>query len=356
MDRLKRTWRWITARLSHLWTALRARPAFGITLGALVLVTLAVLAIWIIPGRWLASHRAALLLTQYLELENAMRATIAQILGGLALLIGIYLTWRRVGAAEKQVEVVREEQITERFTRAIEQLGSDKLEVRLGGIYALERIARDSEKDHWTVMEVLTAYVRENARWTEDRPKEFAPLPTDIQAILTVLARRRRDFEKDPALRLDLSYTDLRRAWLPGAHLEGALLGRAHLEAAFLMDAHLEAAYLWLACLQGAHLEGAHLGGADLRGAHLAGANLKGADLGGADLRGADLRHADLAGANLRAAHLEGADLGGADLMGVDLSLVKGLTQDQIETVFTDENTVLPDYLKQAPPPQQADH
>ncbi len=37
------------------------------------------------------------------------------------------------------------------------------LEVRLGGIYALERIARDSPKDHWTIMEVLTAYVRENS-------------------------------------------------------------------------------------------------------------------------------------------------------------------------------------------------
>jgi hypothetical protein len=33
--------------------------------------------------------------------------------------------------------------------------------VRLGGIYALERIARDSESDHWAVMEVLTAFVRE---------------------------------------------------------------------------------------------------------------------------------------------------------------------------------------------------
>ena len=35
--------------------------------------------------------------------------------------------------------------------------------IRLGGIYALERIARDSEKDHGPIMEVLTAYVREKA-------------------------------------------------------------------------------------------------------------------------------------------------------------------------------------------------
>ena len=31
--------------------------------------------------------------------------------------------------------------------------GDEKLEVRLGGIYALERIARDSEKDHGPIME-----------------------------------------------------------------------------------------------------------------------------------------------------------------------------------------------------------
>ncbi len=54
--------------------------------------------------------------------------------------------------------------MTDRYTKAIEQLGSDKLDVRIGGIYALERIARDSAKDHPTVMEVLTAFIREHSR------------------------------------------------------------------------------------------------------------------------------------------------------------------------------------------------
>lgn len=38
----------------------------------------------------------------------------------------------------------------------------------LSGIYALERIAQDSKKDHWPIMEILTAYVRENAQWKGD--------------------------------------------------------------------------------------------------------------------------------------------------------------------------------------------
>ena len=58
----------------------------------------------------------------------------------------------------------REGQVTDRYTKAIEQLGSDKLDVRIGGIYALERVARDSARDHPTVMEVLTAFIREHSR------------------------------------------------------------------------------------------------------------------------------------------------------------------------------------------------
>ena len=71
--------------------------------------------------------------------------------------------------------------ITDRYTKAIEQLGKldgDKpnIEIRLGAIYALERIARDSPRDHWTIMEVLTAYVRQNSPAApEGNPEK--PLP-----------------------------------------------------------------------------------------------------------------------------------------------------------------------------------
>lgn len=63
--------------------------------------------------------------------------------------------------ARERADIDREGQITERFTRAIEQLGSGSPAIRLGGIYALERIAKDSARDHATVVHILTAYVRE---------------------------------------------------------------------------------------------------------------------------------------------------------------------------------------------------
>jgi hypothetical protein len=196
------------------------------------------------------------------EVENNARKTLAEVVGGAALLVGLYFTWANLQAtqetATKDRETTREGQITERFTKAIDQLGHEKLQIRLGGIYALARIAGESEKDHWPIMEVLTAYVREHAPWPPQSPKntpppivDFAtlinrfsapqdhpspkgdptaaeepPLPklaTDIQAVLTVLAQRNRTYEKQEQ-RLDLRQTDLRKAQLRKAQLQGANL------------------------------------------------------------------------------------------------------------------------------------
>ena len=101
---------------------------------------------------------AVLLLLWQLE-----QVTLVQILTGLLVLAGLYWTSRRVLAAEDNVRVAEEGHITDRFTKAIAQLGDKEMAIRLGGIYALERIAKDSEKDHGPIMEVLTAYVREKA-------------------------------------------------------------------------------------------------------------------------------------------------------------------------------------------------
>lgn len=277
-----------------------------------ILIVIALLiilfALWEIPKWQLASWKASLEPKDLAELENEARRTWAQILGGLVILIGLYFTWQTV-------RVSQEGQITERFTRAIDQLGNEKLEIRLGGIYALERIARDSERDHWPIMEILTAYVRENAPWNEDQPPTRLPadIPTDIQAILTVLGRRARTYGKGEGQPLDLHGTDIRGANLAGAHLEGAYLGGAHLEEANLAGAHLEGTNAWGVHLEGAVLEGVHLEGAWLLGAHLEnvhgiGAHLEGAYLGGAHLEGAFLWEADLRGVkNLETANLQGA-------------------------------------------------
>ena len=224
----------------------------------------------------------------------------------------------------------REGQVTDRYTKAIEQLGSKELGVRIGGIYALERIARDSAEDHPTVMEVLTAFIRDPTRepWPPPdagSPEQKRSTRPDVQAALTVVGRRdaRRDIR-----RIDLTRADLTRAYLTRAYLTRVDLRRAILYGADLTGAALtiawdltgadltNAADLTGADLTGAHLTGAHLEGADLAGAYLRGARLAGADLTRAHLNFAYLRGADLIDATLDGATLEGADLEGADLDG----------------------------------------
>ncbi len=313
-------------------------------LSGLAVVAVAILALIFIPKMQVPvcpTEKEALAAKLCFDIENEARKTLAYIMGGVLAIIGITLAFRRIRALERQVQVAQEGQITERFTRAIEQLGSDRMEVRLGGIYALERIANDSDKDYWPIMETLTAYVRERAPWREvppetpaeaDReeaageeaaaPEETAspaladaPKPaTDIQAILTVLGRR-----KYRNGTLDLRRTDLRGADLRWANLEGAFLMEAHLEGSNLYMAKLEFAMLW-----DSHLEKADLVGADLKAAILLRTHLEGANLTSACLNGT----------LFAVVHLEGAT---------------GLTREQLAEAILDEKTILPDYLQEQP-------
>jgi len=180
-------------------------------------------------------------------------------------------------------------QVTGRYTRALEQLGCEELDARIGGIRALERVARDSPRHHPTVMKMLAAFIRERSRQHRPLPdpggqaSEPSPRP-DVQAAITVVGRRLTERDLGP---VDLAGADLADADLTGAVLTGAVLVRADLLAARLVRADLS--------------------GADLGGARLTGANLAGADLSGADLADADLVGADLAGAELTGAELTGA-------------------------------------------------
>jgi hypothetical protein len=186
-----------------------------------------------------------------LKLQNDVRTTLLQGLGGVAVLVGAFFTWRQlqhnIQSSREEHDLERQGQITERFTRAIDQLGNDKgqLDVTLGGIYALERIAKDSSADRATIAEILTAYVRGHAPWPPRTPGQLPEgtpldqLPSlqergpDIQAAMTVLSRMLPDDRDRPDVRRtgpDLGRTDLRRVELIDAHLEGANLWHAHLE------------------------------------------------------------------------------------------------------------------------------
>jgi hypothetical protein len=162
-------------------------------------------------------------------------------------------------------------QVTERYSTAVGQLGDDKLEIRIGAVYALERISRDSPADQPAAVDVLSAFVRGAAA----RPDTGHPAD-DVQAALTVLGRRRRTASERPLnlrgsnLRgIDMQRADLRGARLDGADLTGASLIEADLRLAVLCDATLDRAKLIAVRLEDATMSGASLRGADLYRAHL---------------------------------------------------------------------------------------
>ncbi len=246
-------------------------------------------------------------------------------------------------------EITEQGQVTDRYTKAIEQLGSKKLDVRIGGIYALERVARDSPGDQPTVMEVLSVHIREHSREQWPVPSDDEPTPKratrpDVQAALTVIGRR------DPAndrYRIDLQYAELYGASLFDAHLGGAHLFGAKLEQASLDGADLTRANLAVANLDGADLRGAHLSGAYLVGTDFSGADLTAADLSVANLFGASLFSTDLTRANLALASLDGAHFGetiltGADLSGADL-IVTDLGDSDLTDAKWPEGTPVPE-------------
>jgi hypothetical protein len=298
--------------------------------GALSLaLALVVLVLWRLP-KWQAAGVQEI--KDRLTVENAARQTLAQIIGGMVLIAGLFFTWANLNVtqenikitqdtAAKNLEMTREGQITDRFTKAIAQLGdTEHLAVRLGGIYALERIAKDSKKDYWPIMEVLTAYVRETAPWSPEEAQPVHKLGADIQAILTVLGRR--TYIKEEEKPLNLTNINLRGADLTGAHLEQADLRGANLELADIEGAQLEQALLRAAHLEQASLMEAHLEGADLRAAQMGGANLGDAYMEGINLGGAQLEGVIFWGAQLK---------GARDLTVEQLATVETLYQAQLD-------------------------
>jgi hypothetical protein len=303
-----------------------------------------------------------------LTLQNQARTTLIQGLAGLLVLIGAGIgaavTLRQVRVSRDQVQAMREQwaesqqnnerqlelarlqlrqtseatqeelslsregQLTERFGRAIDQLGSGKPEIQVGAVYSLERIAKSSPGDTRTVAEVLASYVRHRSPWPPSKPSQLpadAELNNfywyelhaeDVAAAMRSLGRLHvnesvhLDDEMDEMPSMpDEAFSLL----LPKVDLRGINLLRAHLEWAFLSDSHLEKTLLVASHLEGASFSDAVLTDALLFGSYLAGADFSNANLSGADLTAAELRWADLRGANLSEVEgLETAKLTGA--------------------------------------------
>lgn len=350
---------------------------------------------------------------------TGFRTTLVALGAGAIAVVGVYYTHRSFRQTEKlfnhtrekdreQADLSREGQVTERYVEAIKLLSSENRTQRLGGLYSLERIMRDSARDYDTVIEVISAFIREGtvisgppAEPSEDNPVGLAE---DIQAAITILGRRIEQSEQrainlrhvnlegaeltearltNVALSMaslkravlfqaDLTEANLREANLRHANCNGAKFVKAELSAAQLDGTHFVEAHMrgaWLlnargdqpcmvkADLTAANLRGAKLPGADFREARLDKASLFDARLPkasffGASLQGANLWHAQIENAGLILAKLQGADMWGALLSGSDLREANlegaNLASAKLVGVNLDETVLKDAYLYEA--------
>ena len=202
----------------------------------------------------------------------AIQAQIYQILGGLALLLGIWVTFRRTRVAErslettnKNLEITEKGHFTERFTKAVDQLGSSQKAVQIGGIYALEKLAQERIEYHNTIFEILCAFVQEyfSVKNTETDSSEYN---TVVLAIIKVIGRRTRPEDEYDGL-IDLSNTvlkdvnfsqqhqiDLSTSNFNNSQLKGVTFSKVNFARSHLLNTQLDNVNFYISNLEGATL------------------------------------------------------------------------------------------------------
>jgi len=385
--------------MRHLWLTnrhLQARPAFWIALILLLLVSLArtlaaatvlyslaavalvflVVLVWSLPKRQLAAVTSATVdPLEALSIENELRRTYLQAAGGLLLGAGLFATFlglvdarlqfqATAAATDRQLALLQRGQVAERFAEAVEQVGNEREELRIGGIYSLEQVARDfPETYHSVIAEFLASFIRSRAAKGHLSPEQAQLLaqtteesfswrgpPADIQVAVTVLGRREIGYDRPGSyLRLNevrilggqLEYTAFSRVHFHRSDLRRSLfahsdLSRAGMSSCLLQHSGFAFANLSNSILNFSDFSHANLSNADLSHCQLAGGSLQGANLANAKLLAADLVGTSMVGANVR-----GADLTGCNLMGADLTAAKGLTSGQLASACVYPSTVL---------------
>lgn len=267
---------------------------------------------------------------------------IIYIVGGTtAAFIAAWRAW----VADKQTEINEQGQVTDRFTRATEQLGHETIYIRLGAIHALERIGRDSRDDALAVLRLLASFIRNKnpeiypSRYISEQSVEdvLKGISSDVTesmfAIARLSVRYRYLLRDEKGISIDLSY----------AHLTPHL---TIIEGCFLRF-DFRFSDLTRGIFLSTDFEKAYFTGAKLAYAQFAYCNLV---------------HAVFTGATLDAAKFEDVDMGGAifesaTCNATDLSKAKNLTAEMLREIIYNPKTPpkLPPYLSMddLPPPKQ---
>ncbi len=269
---------------------------------------------------------------------------------GIGALFGVYLAilrseenTRQNEIAKSQADTAEQGLITDRINKAVESLGKfnqkgdSLLEVRIGALYALERIAQDSIRDHIQIMETLCVYIRHNS----PLKKALEPIREDIQVAISIIGRRDKwtngkkylEKERERGYFLDLRLCNLYRALLANANLSNALLDNTSLNHADLTSANLSYA----------KLNGANLYEAELTDANLIYAKLVKANLGNCKLTNANMRCTNLDEAKIDNTFFMHTEMKGAYASKCNFSKTFPFARPKFNLMYCGADVIIPD-------------
>jgi Pentapeptide repeats (8 copies) len=223
-------------RLGDVWTVPRLR-ALVLGVLALIVVTLIVIPV-IIVLIWpltdlIAAHDVGVIAgpQRAIHLQEAREAVRTQLLtlgAGVFAAGALVFTARNFALARETLDLTAEGQATDSYNNAMDQLGSEKLDVRIGGIFQLERVSRAKGYSS-TVMQILATFIQahSHSQWPLPEPgpdrTERATRP-DVQAALDVIGRTQSLYSYYNRGPIVLTGADLSGADLTGLDPSGVIL------------------------------------------------------------------------------------------------------------------------------------
>ena len=279
---------------------------------------------------------------------GANRQSVLLAVGGLIALVGVVVTVTRLylereadRRAEAAHDLERDENRTSRYATAIEQLGSERAEIQLGGIYALERLAIDSLADRHVIGAVLAAFLRTRAKSGDSRGEPE-------RAAAYVVARV--DFRDLDLTGARLNDLDLRGGALRGALLIGAQMDRTDLDAADLEGAVMREVDATSLTLNGASLNNAVIENCNFH--HLSAdetsfveATIDTSEFLQGEFHATRFEHARLQNVGFTGSTFDLVDFENAQLYSVDMGSVRCLDNVRMRRVRFGGTTALPRYV-----------
>ncbi len=268
-----------------------------LVVATMALVSFIVLCVSVLPQRLVAQrsqrlgHVSSEDRGKTLEAENDIRTSLLQAASGVILTAGVVFTFLQLTGAQestqRQLELTLAGQTADRFARAVDQLDAGKsIDVQLGAIYSLDKLADESPEYGPAISGTLSAYVttrRPLALADANQPRVRVDRLPHVQSALRVLLQ-----ERDQQLTVQVPDTDLYGAAMRGGVLTSADLSGSSLQSVDLQDARFDSV--------------------DARGVNFRDANLRDVEMLGVDLRETVFSGASTLGMTITLANLSGAD------------------------------------------------